>query len=193
MNGLLWLDTYQNAVLAELKKIPWAKTIGLYPDLAGDDFPTPAVLFDVARWERADTSLGGNVTLRLTCNFYILRHFMAGDGEDEEEVGSAETRVRNACLKMSDWLEGRQFGPGTAPAWFDSAEPMVWDMGQGGSPYAIWAVSFNQDLAVGIDPFDDSDAPPLKEFWLGIFPEVGEKNEDKYILLAESRPDGEGE
>jgi hypothetical protein len=193
MNGLNWLDDYQNAVLSALKQIPWASTIGLYPDLTEDDFPTPAVLFDVARWERSDTPLGGNLTLSLTCNFYILRHFMAGEGEDEKEVGSAETRVRNASLKMSDWIEGRQFGPGTAPAEFDSAEPMVWDMGQGGSPYAIWSVSFTQRIAVGIDPFDDSDAPPLTEFWLGIFPEIGEANKDKYILLAESKPDEEAE
>jgi hypothetical protein len=192
MNGLLWLDDYQNSVLAELKKIPWAATIGLYPDMAQDDFPTPAVLFDVARWERADIPLGGNVTLSLTCNIYILRHFMAGEDEDEDEVGSAETRVRNASLKMSDWVEGRQFGPGTAPAWFDSAEPMAWDMGDGGSPYAIWSVSFTQEIAVGVDPVDDSAATPLKEFWLGIFPEIGKAHEDKYVLLAESQPEEDG-
>ncbi|MBL5919768.1 hypothetical protein I7V28_01290 [Lelliottia amnigena] len=186
MNGVAWLSDYQTTVLSVLEQIPWAVTTGAYPDLPGDDFPTPAVFFNVARWERAETSLGGNITLSITGNFYILRHFVAGEGEDETVQGSAETRVRNAALKMSDWLEGRQFGPGTSPAVFDSAEPMVWDFGDGGSPYSIWSVSFTQLLAVGQDPFDDSGAPTLKEFWLGVFPEVGKDHKDDYILLAKS-------
>lgn len=186
MNGLLWLSDYQAGVLSALREIPWAVTAGIYPDLPSDDFPTPALFFDVARWGRAEQPVGGNVTLELTCNIYILRHFVAGDGESEGEQGSAETRVRNAALKMSDWVEGRQFGPGSAPAVFDSAEPMIWDGGEGGSPYAVWSVSFTQRLAVGIDPFDTENAPRLKEFWLGIFPEVGAAHRDDYILLAYS-------
>lgn len=193
MNGITWLSDYQTAVLSALKQIPWAVTTGVYPDLPADDFPTPAIFFDVARWQRAETPLGGNITLSLNCNFYILRHFVAAAGEDETEQGGAETRVRNAALKMSDWVEGRQFGPGSAPAWFDSAEPMVWDMGDGGTPFSIWSVSFTQELAVGIDPFDDSDAAPLKEFWLGVFPEIGAAHKDDYVLLAKSQKDKEGE
>ncbi len=191
MNGIEWLSDYQTAVLAALREIPWAVTAGIYPDLPTDDFPTPAVFFDVARWERAEQCIGGNITLQLSCNFYILRHFVAGYGESEEKQGSAETRVRNAALKMSDWVEERQFGPGTAPAVFDSAEPMVWEFGEGGSPYAIWSVSFTQLLAVGRDPFDDSDVPTLQEFWLGIFPDVGKAHEDDYLLLAKKKEDEE--
>lgn len=191
MNGITWLDEYQNAVLAALREIPWAKTIGIYPDLASDDFPTPALFFDVARWERADVEIGGNVTLSLTCNFYLLRHFIAGAGEDETVQGGAETRVRNAALRMSDWIEGRQFGPGMAPAALDSAEPMVWEFGEGESPYAIWSVSFTQLIAVGRDPFDDSDAPAMSEFWLGFAPDIGKAHQDDYTLLAKTQPDKE--
>jgi hypothetical protein len=191
MNGVLWLSEYQNAVLSALREIPWVVTAGIYPDLPDNNFSTPALFFDVARWERAETSLGGNVTLDLTCNIYILRHFVSGTDEDETEQGSAETRVRNAALKMSDWVERRQFGPGMSPATFDYAEPMVWDFGQGDSPYSIWLVSFSQRLAVGMDPFDDTGAPTLKEFWLGIFPDVGEAHKDDYTLLARRGPDEE--
>lgn len=188
MNGVEWLDDYQDAVVTELAKIPWAVTTGVYPDI-GSDFPTPAIFFDVARWERAERELGGNVTLSLTCHFYILRHFVAGQGDDEELRGSTETRVRNAALKMSDWVEGRQFGTGTAPAVMESAEPMTWENSEGGADHAIWSVSFTQLLAVGRDPFEEPDLPRLKEFWLGVFPDIGPEHKEDYALLAKSGDD----
>ncbi|MGM5531594.1 hypothetical protein ACP3UV_17260 [Mixta calida] len=184
MNGVGYLSEYQNAVLAELIKIPWAETVCLYPDLASD-FPTPAIFFDVAGWQRADTELGGNVTLELRCSLYVLRHFSAGSTDHPDGPGeSADTRVRNAALKLSDWVHGRQFGRGTAPAEFISADPVVWQKSEGGADHAVWSVNFTQRLAVGADPFDEPDAPRLKEFWLGIFPDVGKGHEEDYTLIA---------
>lgn len=186
MNGVLYLDEYQAAVLAELKKIPWAATVGIYSEIPSD-FPTPAIFFDVSRWSRADQENGGNVTLELSNVLFVVRHFESAEGVDESETGDIETRVRSAALKMSDWVHGRQFGPGTAPAVFDSAEPMFWQKGDDvRQDHAIWGVSFTQRLAVGLDPFDEPDAPLLKEFWLGIFPEVGAAHKDDYVLLAKA-------
>lgn len=185
MNGVFWLDEYQDAVLSELQKIPWAETTGLYPEIP-EGFPTPAVFFDVSSWERSDTEIGGNVTLELTCNIYILRHFVSAGGQDETVQGVTETQVRNAALKMSDWIHDRQFGHGSAPAVLVSAEPMAWEKGDSAPEHAIWGVTFTQRLPVGLDPFYEPDAPLLKEFWLGIFPEVGAAHKDDYILLAKA-------
>ncbi|AYN30003.1 hypothetical protein D8682_25305 [Buttiauxella sp. 3AFRM03] len=186
MNGVLYLDDYQNAVLAELKKIPWAVTVGIYPELTAD-FQTPAIFFDVSQWSRAEQENGGNVTLELTNMLYIVRHFESAQDVDENEIGSTETRVRNAALKISDWIHGKQFGPGTAPAVFENAEPMFWQKGEDVRPnHAIWGVSFTQRLAVGLDPFAEPDAPLLKEFWMGIFPEVGVAHKDDYVLVAKA-------
>lgn len=189
MNGVSHLSEYQDAVKAALMKIPWARTVCLYPEIP-EGFPTPAIFFDVAAWRRADTELAGNVTLELSCNIFVLRHFSVSvDDEDDEEavaveIVSADTRVRNAALKLSDWVHGRQFGKGTAPAEFISAEPVIWQKGEGGADHAVWSVNFTQRLAVGADPFDEPDAPRLKEFWLGIFPDVGAGHEQDYTLVA---------
>ncbi|ELY5938906.1 hypothetical protein SNN83_001990 [Cronobacter malonaticus] len=191
MNGVAFLSEYQNAVLAELMKISWAETVCLYPEIPAD-FPTPAIFFDVAAWRRAEVELGGNVTLELSCSLFILEHFAVsypGEAEWDERDrqfarDSADTRVRNAALKMSDWVHGRQFGRGTAPAEFISAEPVIWQKGQGGADHAVWSVNFTQRLAVGADPFDEPDVPRLKEFWLGIFPDVGAGHEQDYTLIA---------
>ena len=184
MNGVSYLSDYQDAVKAALMNIPWAQTVCLYPDIPAD-FPTPAIFFDVAAWRRAETELGGNVTLEVSCNLFVLRHFsVAGAGDPEGRSESADTRVRNAALKISDWVHGRQFGRGTAPAEFISAEPVIWQKGKGGADNAVWSVNFTQRLAVGADPFDEPDAPRLKEFWLGIFPDVGAGHEQDYTLIA---------
>jgi hypothetical protein len=189
MNGITWLDDYQSAVLDALRDIPWAVTVGAYPDI-GSEFPTPAVFLDVARWELSDNNLGGNVTLQLTCNIYILRHFMAGVGEGRKEgdidalKGSTETRVRNAALLMSNWIHGKQFGPVSAPAVIQSAEPMVWEKSDGTQDHVIWSVSYTQDVAVGPDPFEEPDAPKMKALWLGIFPDIGPDHIDDYIPLV---------
>ncbi|MFQ3396178.1 hypothetical protein P9477_22255 [Enterobacter mori] len=185
MNGVSFLSEYQDAVKAALMKIPWARTVCLYPEIP-EGFSTPAVFFDVAAWRRAEAELGGNVTLELSCNFYVLRHFTVSDADESEEERSvsADTRVRNAALKISDWVHGRQFGPGTAPAEFISAEPVIWQKGEGGEDHAVWSVNFTQRLAVGADPFDEPDAPRLKAFWLGIFPDVGAGHEQDYTLIA---------
>ncbi|MEB8638655.1 hypothetical protein P2G74_01540 [Cronobacter muytjensii] len=184
MNGVMWLSEYQDAVLAELKKIPWAATIGLYPEIP-DDFSTPAIFFDVARWERADQNVGGKVTINLTCNLFLLRHFVSSTGEDETEQGSTETRIRNAALIMSDWIHGRVFAAFTAPAELVSAEPMTWERGDSAPAHAIWCVSFNQLLAVGLDPFaPPPDAPLLKEVYLGFSPEIGPDHIDEYTRIV---------
>lgn len=183
MNGITWLDEYQSAVLAELRQIPWVETLGVYPELP-DGFPTPAIFLDIASWERSDSEIGGNVTLNLTCNLYILRHFMAAAGEDNESEGSTETRVRNAALALSNWVHGRQFCNGTAPAELVSAEPMSWETGDTSPEHAIWGVTFNQLLAVGQDPFEFDEAPTSKNIWLGIFPNVGPDHKGDYVLIS---------
>ena len=181
MNGIEWLDEYHNAVLAELRAIPWVVTAGLYPEVPSG-FASPAVFFNVASWERTDQDIGGNLTLELSCEFYILRSFMAG-GKDKTEVNDPEIMVRNAALKMSDWIHGRQFGKGMTPAVMQSAEPLEW-MDEDRKPYAAWGVTFSQRIAVGQDPFEFDDAPLAKDFWLGIFPDVGATHKDDYIHIA---------
>lgn len=184
MNGIFWLDEYQNAVLAELKKIAWAETIGIYPEIP-DDFPTPALFFDVSGWERSDRNIGGNVTVELTGVIYILRHFVGGAGENDETQGATETKVRNGALKITDWIHGRIFGPATAPAVLVSAEPLQWESGESAATHAVWGISFNQLLAVGLDPFEPGhDAPKLKEIYLGLAPDIGAGHEADYTLIA---------
>ena len=188
MNGVVWLDEYQDAVIAELRAIPWVVTTGIYPDIQAG-FASPAVFLNVASWERSDSEIGGNLTLELTCEFYILRNVIAGDGDKREEEGDPEVMVRNAALKMSDWVHGRQFGPCMGPAVMVSAEPIQW-ADEDRKHYAAWAITFNQLLAVGNDPFEVDGAPLAKSFWLGIFPEVGPKNKDDYVLVASAKEGG---
>ena len=186
MNGVYTLTDYHRAVLGALKNIPWAETVGIYPEIP-KGFPTPAIFFDVASWERADREIGGNVTLNLSCNIYILRHFIAGEDEDDAVQGSTDVRVRNAALKMSDWIHGRQFGPGMAPAVMVSAEPVTWVSGDDEADCSTWSVSFTQLVAVGTDPFEVAGNPTAKEFWLGIFPNIGPKHKDDYELVASAK------
>lgn len=185
MNGVEFLDEYQLAAIDDLKAIPWAKTVGIYPELP-DDLITPAIFLDVSKWSRSEIEIGGNVTLNLTCMLYVVREYQIDDEPDEAVMGATETMVRNAALKMSDWVHGRQFGFGTAPANFESAEPAYWQKGDTRQNHAIWAVEYSQLLAVGKDFFDEPDAPLLKEFWLGIFPDVGAAHKDDYHLIAKS-------
>lgn len=183
MNGLINFEGYTSSVLAALKTIDIFKTVSMYGEMV-EGYPTPAIFFDIERWEDTDANVGGNLSVKLTCNFYIVREFTAQQYNQ---------KLRNAALAFTGWVHGRQFGPGTAPAFFVSAESgSMYKDGDSTASHHTWCVTIEQDIAVGIDPFDDSDAPPLKEFWLGGFPEVGEKNKDDYILLAESKPDGEG-
>lgn len=183
MNGIEYLSVYQDAVLAALREIPWARTVGAYPEMKAD-FATPALFFDVSQWARAEREIAGNVTVDLRGMIYIVRHYDE-DREDESTEGVTETRVRNAALKMSDWVHGRQFGSCTAPAVFEDAQPMIWQSGDDTRPnHAIWSVAFSQLLGVGPDSFDEPDAPLLKSFWLGIFPEVGLAHKDDYTLIA---------
>lgn len=185
MNGVEYLDDYQKAVLDALKAIPWAVTVGIYPELP-DNFRTPAIFLDIAKWFRSETEVGGNVTLNLSCMLYVVREFQTDDEPAGTEMGITETRVRNAALKMSDWVHGRQFGLGTAPAVFESAEPMFWQKGDTRPNHAIWGVEYSQLLAVGKDFFDEPDTPLLKAFWVGIFPDVGQSHKDDYHLIAKS-------
>lgn len=181
MRGVSWISEYQNLVVAQLAQMTWAETIGVYPDLPGG-FPTPAIFIDVARWEKSNMSIGGGITLDLTCNIYLLRHFTAGEGEDETEQGGAEMRVRNAAGIISEWIDGRQFGGVTGPAVFESADPMQWQAGDVSPEYAIWCVTYTQPLAVGIDPFDPpADAAPLKQIFVGFAPDVGAAHEEDYF------------
>lgn len=187
MNGIDWLDDYQYAVIAELQAIPWVVTAGLYPEIPAG-FKSPAVFFNVASWERGERELGGNVTLNLTCEVYILRSFMAGD-DDKLQKNDPEIMVRNAALKMSDWIHGRQFGTCMAPAVMVSAEPIQW-ADEDRRNYAAWAVTFNQLVAVGTDPFEVAGNPIAKEFWFGVFPDVGPKHKDDYVLVPGTKEGG---
>ncbi|MNC39624.1 hypothetical protein D3C75_882930 [compost metagenome] len=180
MNGLEWISDYQNLVVEQLAQMSWAETIGVYPDLP-DGFPTPAIFVDVARWDKSDKPIGGKITFELTCNIYLLRHFFAGDGEDETKQGGAETRARNAAGIISNWIDGRCFGTTTAPAVFESADPMQWSKGDQAPEHAIWCVTYTQPLAMGIDPFDPpADAPLLKEIFVGFAPDIGQEHEADY-------------
>lgn len=180
MNGLKWISEYQDLVLSALKEMTWAETIGAYSEIP-DGFPTPAIFVDVARWEPSESKIGGRITLDLTCNLYLLRHFFAGDGEDEKERGSAETRVRNAAGIITEWIDGRRFGAVTGPAVFDSADPMQWQSGDTAPEHAIWCVTYTQPLAMGIDPFaPPEDAPLLKEIFVGFAPDIGKEHEADY-------------
>lgn len=189
MNGVEYLDEYHKAVLEELKTIPWAATVGVYPDLP-DNFTTPAVFLDVSKWTRSEIEIGGNVTLELSCVLFIVREFQLDEAadisEEDKMIRSTEVRVRSAALKMSDWVHGRQFGTGTAPAVLESAEPLRWQSGDSLPNHAIWGVEYSQLLAVGKDFFDEPDTPLLKEFWLGIFPDVGAAHKEDYHLIAKS-------
>ncbi|EIZ8584071.1 hypothetical protein MQY53_001596 [Salmonella enterica subsp. enterica] len=181
MNGVEWISEYQNLVVAQLAQMTWAETIGIYPDLP-DAFPTPAIFVDVARWEKSDTAIGGSITLNLTCNIYLLRHFSAGAGEDETQQGGAEMRVRNAAGIISRWIDGRQFGRVTRPAVLESADPMQWQTSDSAPEYAIWCVTYTQSLAMGVDPFDPpAGAPLLKNIFVGFAPDIGAAHEEDYF------------
>lgn len=180
MKGVEWISDYQNLVIEQLRQMDWAETVGIYPDLP-DGFPTPAIFIDVARWDKSEDKVGGNLTLKLTCNIYLLRHFSAGEGEDETRQGGAETRVRNAAGIISDWIDGRRFGSITGPAIFESADPMQWQTGDTSPEHAIWCVTYTQTVAMGLDPFDPpEDAPLLKQIFVGFAPKIGAAHRGDY-------------
>ncbi|WP_234262259.1 hypothetical protein [Klebsiella aerogenes] len=179
MNGLINFEGYLSAVEAELKSQGIFKTVGIYSEM-NDGFKTPAIFFEVERWELDDgANLGGNLTAVLTCNFYIVRE-KAAEGYDR--------KVRNAALAFTGWVHQRQFGPGTGPAMFVSAESgSLYLDDKALSSHHAYCVTIEQRIGVGIDPFDDTGAPTLKEVWLGVDPDIGEENKDKYTLIAKSK------
>ncbi|MDY3572314.1 hypothetical protein [Enterobacter hormaechei] len=182
MNGLLNFEGYTSAVESALRTLDIFKTVGVYSEI-NDGYETPAIFFEIERWEESEASLGGNLTVSLTCNFYIVRELAAG---------GYNQKIRNAALLFTGWVHRRQFGPGTGPAQFVSAESgsIYLDEKDLASHHA-WCVTIEQCVAVGMDPFDDTGAPTLKEVWLGIFPDVGKGHENGYTLLAKREPDEE--
>lgn len=178
MNGLINFEGYLSAVEAELKSLGAFKTVGIYSEM-DDGFETPAIFFEIERWEIDDScNLGGNLTAVLTCNFYVVR---------EKAAKGYDRKVRNAALLFTGWVHQRQFGPGTGPAVFVSAEggSLYLDEKELSSHHAF-CVTIEQSVGVGIDEFDDTGAPTLKELWLGVAPDTGEANKDKYTLIAKS-------
>ncbi|MCS2152374.1 hypothetical protein MUU49_07225 [Scandinavium goeteborgense] len=178
MNGLINFEDYLSSVEAELATLDIFKTVGIWGEIK-DGYETPAIFFEIERWEEADNvNFGGNLTVQLTCNFYIVREFAA------EEYNR---KLRNLALAFTGWIHGRTFGPGTGPVNFISAEPGGFYQDEKAlSSHHVWSVTVEQCVAAGIDPFDDSCAPLLKEVWLGISPDVGAGHKDDYTLLAKS-------
>lgn len=171
MNGVFTLDEYHNNVLGELKKIGWAKTVGIYPEFP-DDFETPAIFFNVANWNSVDTKTCGALSVELSCNIFLMRGFDAPD---------YHKRVRNAALTMTAWIEGRVFGPGMQPAEFENVEPVYWEKdGTTSADHACWCVSYSQIIGVGADPFDYPSDGILKQVFVGFAPEIGAEHEKDY-------------
>ncbi|CAI1717461.1 hypothetical protein [Serratia quinivorans] len=182
MNGLLNFEGYLSAVEAALRSLDIFKTVGIYSEM-GDGYETPAVFFDIERWEESEACLGGNLTVNLACNFYIVRE-LAAEGYNR--------KIRNAALLFTGWIHQRQFGPGTGPAQFVSAESgNIYLDEKALASHHAWCVTIEQCVAVGMDPFDDTGAPTLKEVWMGISPDVGATHKDDYTLLARRGPDEE--
>lgn len=178
MNGLINFEPYFNAVQSKLSQIEIFKTVGLFDEIP-DGYETPAIFFEVEDWLDSDTNLGGNLTVTLTCNFYIVREF-AAEGYNR--------KLRNAALKFTGWVHGQTFGPGTSPARFVSAKDGEWykDEAKELASHHVWCVSIEQNVAVGIDPFEEPDAPIFKELWLGFAPDIGPDHKDDYTLVAKS-------
>lgn len=183
MNGLINFEGYLSAVEAELKSLGIFKTVGIYSEI-NDGYETPAIFFEIERWEYNDAvNYGGNLTVTLTCNFYVVR---------EKAAKNYDRKVRNAALMFTSWVHQRQFGPGTGPAYFISAEAgSFYPDEKELSSHHAWCVTIEQSVGIGVDPYDDTGAPTLKEVWLGIDPDIGEENKDKYTLIAKSQPEEE--
>lgn len=182
MSGFLSLDEYHNAVESSLKKIPWVKTVGVYPEIP-DGFETPAIFFEVESWEHeSDSVAGAAMSIIVQSNLYVLREF---------EADLYGRKARNAALYLSNWIQGRQFGEMTKPAEFISAEEATWNQaGKAVSSHCVWAVSLSQEVHIGEDPYaPDDDVGRLKEVWLGKVPDVGLEHIEDYRLIARAKDD----
>jgi hypothetical protein len=179
MNGLINFEDYLSAVKTELATLDMFKTVGIW-DETEDGYETPAIFFEIERWEEVDdVNLGGNLTVQLTCNFYIVREFAAKE---------YNRKLRNLALAFTGWIHGRTFGPGTGPIRFISAEPGGFFQDEKAlSSHHVWSVTAEQCIGAGMDPFDESGAPPLTEVWIGISPDTGKAHKDDYTLIAKSQ------
>lgn len=179
MNGLINFEGYLSAVESKLSSLDIFKTVGIFSEIP-DGYATPAIFFEIEDWSKAqDVNIGGNLTVSLTCNFYIVRE-IAAEGYNR--------KLRNAALAFTGWVHGRQFGPGTAPAEFVSAQDGDWykDEQKELASHHVWCVTIEQNIAVGLDEFEEPDAPLLKELWLAFAPDIGPEHADDYILVAKS-------
>lgn len=182
MNGLINFEDYTAAVVSALSGLEIFKTVGVYPEIEAG-FTTPAIFFEIEDFNRAQgVNLCGNVTVTLTCNFYIVRE-LAAKGYNQ--------KLRNAALSFAGWVDGQVFGPCTAPAEFISAQPGDWyrDEEKELASHHVWCVTVEQNVGIGLDEFTATDAPLMKELWLGLYPEIGAENEDKYVLVEKSEED----
>lgn len=175
MNGLITFEGYISAVLSKLSGLEVFKTVEMYPEIP-EGYATPAVFFEVEDWDNAgDVNLGGNLTIRLTCNFYIVREYAAAE---------YNRKLRNAALTFTGWVHGQTFGPGTAPAEFISAQPGDWYKDEKAlASHHVWCVTVQQCVAVGPDEFEEK-GPLLRELWLGFAPDIGAEHRDDYTLVA---------
>ena len=179
MNGLINFESYLSAVESKLSQLEIFKTVGIFDEIK-DDYETPAIFFEIQDWDKADgVNLGGNLTVTLSCNFYIVRE-LAAKGYNR--------KLRNAALTFTGWVHGQTFGPGTSPAEFVSAQDGDWykDEDKSLASHHVWCCTIEQNVAVGLDEFDSSDAPLLKELWLAFAPDIGPEHKDDYTLVAKS-------
>lgn len=174
--GMDAFDEYTNRVRAAVLQIPFVKTFGVYPEIP-EGFETPAVFFEIGNWEPSSEVIAGSaLTVSLNCSLYILREFAA------DKYGQ---KARNAALYMSSWIDGRGFGPGTQPATFGGSEPADWiKNGKALGSHSVWCVSFSQVVGVGVGPFvTPTDAPLLREVFVGMAPDVGKEHEADYVRV----------
>lgn len=178
MNGMINFEGYTSAVMEALSGLEIFKTVGMYDELP-DGFETPAVFFEIESWEFADgANIGGKLSVRLSCNFYIVREFAAKE---------YNRKLRNASLAFTGWVHGRAFGTNCGAAQFVSAENGGWYKDEKAlASHHVWCVNTEQVVGIGMDYFDSSNAPLLKELWLGLAPDIGAAHKDDYTLIAKS-------
>ena len=178
MNGMINFEGYTAAVLNALSGLDIFETVGMYDEIP-DGFKTPAIFFEIESWEEAEnTNLGGNLSVRLSCNFYIVREFAARQ---------YNKKLRNAALAFTGWVHGKSFGTSCGPAQFVSADNGGWYKDEKAlASHHVWCVTTEQTVGIGLDRFKTPDAPLLKELWLGVAPDIGEEHKGDYTLIAKS-------
>ncbi|MCC4040356.1 hypothetical protein LL061_08645 [Escherichia coli] len=172
MSGMDSFDGYLEHIKAAILQIPFIKTFGVYPEIPAG-FETPAAFLEIEDWSPGSEHVAGaKMSIELSCNIYLLREFAA----EQHEL-----KAQNAALFMSDWIDGRMFGPMTRPAAFSGAVPCDWiKNGKSVGSHSVQCVSFSQIIGVGVDPFDYPTQGILKQVYVGVAPDIGAEHESDY-------------